>query len=72
MEPLNEEILEKVTGGVIVEDGDKYWLVRQTGVVISSAPTLKQAKDFLGAYGENADVISLADYKRKFGRDLIW
>ena len=72
MEPLNEEILERVTGGVIVEDGDKYWLVRQTGVVISSAPTLKQAKDFLGAYGENAAVISLADYKRKFGRDLIW
>ena len=74
MKEMNAEDLTSATGGLIVDDGDgkKYWLVRQNGTVISPVPGLKNAQDFIKAYGEDARVISKEEYRRLYGRDLVW
>ena len=71
---FNDEMLENISGGLIVDDGDgkKYWLVHQNGTVISPVPGLKSAEEFIRAYGESASVISREEYKKLFGRDLTW
>ena len=71
---LLDEELNAVSGGMIVDDGDgtKFWLVRQNGTVISPVPGLEKAEDFVKAYGESTKVISREEYKKLFGRDLVW
>ena len=74
MEKLFDYDLNAVSGGYIVDDGDgqKFWLVRQNGTVISPVPGLQNAEDFVKAYGESTKVISKEEYKKLFGRDLVW
>lgn len=71
---LTSEMLEGISGGVIVNDGDgeRYWLVRQNGTVISPVPSLEKAKEFISAYGESPRVISREEYKKIYGKDLVW
>ena len=74
IEEMDAEDLTNVSGGLIVDDGDgkKYWLVRQNGTVISPVPGLKKAQDFIKAYGEDTRVISKEEYRKLYGRDLVW
>lgn len=71
---LNNELLEKVAGGIIVDDGDgkNYWLVRQNGTVISPVAELEKAQEYIKAFGESTKVITREEYKSLYGRDLIW
>lgn len=72
--PLTPEQLENISGGMIVDDGDgkKFWLVRQNGTVISPVPGLENAVEFAKAYGESTRVVTQEEYKKLFGRDLVW
>ena len=71
---LTDDQLENVSGGIIVDDGDgkKFWLVRQNGTVISPVPGLENAVEFAKAYGESTRVVTQEEYKKLFGRDLVW
>ena len=69
---LDESALEGVAGGYVVDDGQKYWIVRQDGSVISPAPGREKAQEFAKAYGLSTTVLNKEEYKAKFGRDLIW
>ena len=71
---LSDQQLEDISGGIVVDDGDgkKFWLVRQNGSVISPVPGLKNAVDFAKAYGESTKVVTREEYKKLFGRDLVW
>ena len=64
--------LEKVTGGYVVEDGKNYWIVRQNGSVISPAPDREKAMEFAKIFNTSPTVISVEEYKKIFGRDLVW
>ena len=72
--PLTPEQLENISGGMIVDNGDgkKFWLVRQNGTVISPVPGLENAVEFAKAYGESTRVVTQEEYKKLFGRDLVW
>lgn len=71
---LNDESMKKVSGGLIVDDGDgkRFWLVRQNGTVISPVDGIEDAKEFIKAFGESVRVISREEYKSIYGRELIW
>ena len=69
---LNDDVLNSVSGGLVVQDGEKFWLVRQNGTVISPVPGIEQGVDFAKAYGESTRVISVEEYKKLYGRDLVW
>ena len=72
--PLTPEQLETISGGMIVDDGDgkMFWLVRQNGTVISPVPGLENAVEFAKAYRESTRVVTQEEYKKLFGRDLVW
>ena len=72
--PLTLEEMEQVTGGYVVKDPeqDKFWVVRQDGTVIGPAPDEKSAVSFAKAFNVSQDVITLDEYKEKFGRELEW
>ena len=74
MKELNLEEMKSVTGGYVVDNGtgDKYWIVRQNGTVIGPAPTLENAIEDAKAFGISATVMTLNQYKEKFGHDLKW
>ena len=71
---LDDSVLEDVSGGYVVDDGDgqKYWLIRQDGSVISPVPGRAKAQEFAKAYGLSTTVLNKEEYRAKFGRDLIW
>lgn len=71
---LSEELLEKVSGGAIVDDGDgqKFWLVRQDGTVISPVPGKEKALGFAKAYNISQQIMTREEYRRRYGRDLTW
>ncbi len=71
---LDNSALEGVAGGYVVDEGDgqKYWLIRQDGTVIAPTPGREKAQEFAKAYGLSTTVLNKEEYKRKFGRDLIW
>lgn len=66
--------LEDVAGGVIVDDGDgqKFWLVRQDGTVISPVPGREKALEFAKAFHISQQVMTKEEYARHFGRELTW
>ena len=73
----NEEIeldaLEEVSGGLIVDPGftRKARVVDdETGKVLYSAWSFKNAKKEAVSRGVSDEVISLAEYKKLFGKDL--
>ena len=71
---ISPEDLEKVTGGCVVydPDEDKYWIVRQDGTVIAPVPTREKAVEFAKAFSTSPDVITMEEYRKKYGRDLVW
>ena len=74
MEMLNDQQVEEVSGGVIVDDGDgqKFWLIRQDGTVISPVPGKEKAIEFAQAYHINTKIMTKEEYTRHFGRELVW
>ena len=71
---LSDLEMEDVSGGLIVDDGDgqKYWLVRQDGTVISPVPGREKAVDFAKAYNISQQIMTREEYRRHFGRELVW
>ena len=71
---LNQEELDSVGGGrLVVDDGrGKYWIVRQDGSVIAPTPNKDDAIAFAKAFNTSQDIITLKEYKQKFGRELVW
>ncbi|MBQ6927570.1 MAG: hypothetical protein IJQ36_04595 [Oscillospiraceae bacterium] len=71
---LKPEDLENVAGGLVVDDGDgqKFWLVRQDGTVISPVPSRELAIDFAKAYNISPNIMTREEYARHFGRELRW
>ena len=71
---LSESELEEISGGYVVDDGDgkKYWLIRQNGSVISPVPGREMAQEFAKAYSLSTTVLTREEYKKKFGRELVW
>ena len=69
---LNE--MEKVNGGYVVDDAanNKFWIVRQDGSVIAPAPSLEKAQEFAKEFQTSPSVMTMEEYKKHFGRDLIW
>jgi hypothetical protein len=69
---LNE--MEKVSGGYVVNDetNNKYWIVRQDGSVIAPAPSLEKAQEFAKEFQTSPSVMTMDEYKKHFGRDLVW
>ena len=73
MNELSMEELEKIGGGLIVEDPVKkeFWLVRQDGSVIAPVPEGK-AVEFAKAFNISTDRIPIEDYAKRFGRPFQW
>ncbi len=73
-EMLNDQQLGEASGGVIVADGDgqKFWLVRQDGTVISPVPGKEKAIEFAQAYHISTKIMTKEEYARHFGRELVW
>lgn len=71
---LEDLKLEDVAGGMIVDDGDgqKFWLVRQDGTVISPVPGKEKAIEFAHAYSISTQIMTKEEYARHFGRPLVW
>lgn len=71
---LSDLTMEDVAGGVIVDDGDgeKFWLVRQNGTVISPVPGKEKAIEFAKAYSISTQIMTKEEYARHFGRELTW
>ena len=74
MDQLEMNDLEKVSGGLVVEDPvqNKCWIIRQNGTVIAPAPSREQAVEFAGQFNTSTEVITLEEYRTRFGRDLAW
>ena len=74
MKKLTEQEVESVSGGVIVDDGNgqKFWLVRQDGTVISPVPSREKAVEFAQAYHISTQIMTKEEYARHFGRELAW
>ena len=71
---LNLSEMEKVNGGYVVNDeaNSKYWIVRQDGSVIAPAPSLEKAQEFAKDFQTSPSVMTMEEYKKHFGRDLVW
>ncbi len=71
---LTFEEMGKVSGGIVVVDdaNKKYWVVGNDGSIIGPAPTKEQAISFSKAFDISQEVITLEDYKKRFGHDLVW
>lgn len=71
---LSLEEMKKISGGLVVNDkeNNKYWVVREDGTVIGPAPDETHAKDYAKAFSVSQTIITLEDYKKRFGRDLVW
>ena len=69
---LNE--MEKVSGGYVVNDeaNSKFWIVRQDGSVIAPAPSMEKAQAFAKDFQTSPTVMTMEEYKKHFGRDLVW
>lgn len=74
MVEMTEEMLEGVSGGIIVEEGDghTYWLVRQDGSVISPVPSREKAIEFAKTYNISGQIMTKEEYARHYGRELKW
>ena len=74
MQELNLDQMEQVSGGLVVEDpvNKKFWVVRQDGNVIAPAPDLESAISFAKSFDISGTVMTLEEYRKHFGRELIW
>ena len=71
-EKLELDNLDQVTGGVVVEDGGKFWLIRQDGTVIAPAPSREKAQECARTMNISPDILTKEEYKAHFGRELKW
>ena len=70
---LTPEEMEKIAGGVIVDDGTgKYWLVRQDGTVIAPTYSNEKALEMAHSFNISTEVLTKEQYKKRFGRELKW
>ena len=71
---INFDEMKKVSGGYVVNDeaNNKYWIVRQDGSVIAPAPSVEQAQEFAKEFQTSPTVMTMEEYKKHFGRDLVW
>ncbi len=69
---LSDLHLEDVSGGVIVEDGNRFWLVRQDGTVIAPAPSREKALEFAKGFSISTEILTREGYLKRFGRELVW
>ena len=68
---LSDEMLEKVTGGLVVEASDgRYHAVDALGCVIVTANQREVAIYGAKMHGLSQNVITEAEYEQKFGRKL--
>lgn len=67
---LNE--LDNVNGGLIVKDAatNKYWVTKDDGVVVFPAPNKACAVDLAKALKVKPEIITLEEYKKRFGHEL--
>lgn len=74
MTELNPEIMKTANGGLVVNDPEqnKFWIIRQNGTVIAPAPSEELAVEFAKQFGTSPTVITMEEYKARFGRDLVW
>ena len=74
LKKLSIEELEKVTGGDIVNDvaNKRYWLVKQSGEVLGWAPTEESAIVDAKQFGTSTKILTMDEYKSKYGRELKW
>ena len=73
MEKVTLDDLAKASGGVIVEEGDgRFWVVRQDGTVYAPAPSLEKAIEYAKTLSISTEVLTKAQYRKRFGRDLQW
>jgi len=71
---LSMEDMAQISGGYVVDNGtdNKYWIVMQDGTVKGYAPTKEKAQEFAKAYGASQTILTLAQYKARYGRELKW
>lgn len=71
---LTSEQLGQIGGGYVVwdEKNNKYWIVREDGTVVAPAPDEEHAVRFAKVFNTSPEVLSMAEYKQRFGRDLVW
>ena len=74
MRETNLDEMGKVSGGYVVNDAanSKYWIVRQDGSVIAPAPSEEKAIEFAKDFNTSPSVMTMEEYKKHFGRDLVW
>ena len=68
------EELDKVMGGVIVDDGDgeKFWLIRQDGTVIAPTTGQDKALEMAHSFNISTEILTKEEYQARFGRELVW
>ena len=72
-EKITLDDLAKATGGVIVDEGNgKFWVVRQDGTVYAPAPSLEKALEYARTLSISTEILTKDQYKKRFGRDLVW
>ena len=85
-EGLNSQIMEdgsNLSGGqrqrvaiarALLRDDreNKYWVVGQDGKVLGPAPDEKSAVSFAKTFNTSSNIITVEEYKKRFGRDLVW
>ena len=72
MQELNLDEMDKVSGGLIVKDAatNKYWVTKDDGVVVFPAPNKACAVDLAKALKVETEIITLEEYKKRFGHEL--
>jgi hypothetical protein len=72
MQELNLDEMDKVSGGLIVKDAatNKYWVTKDDGVVVFPAPNKACAVDLAKALKVEQEIITLEEYKKRFGHEL--
>ena len=71
MKELLDEYMDEVSGGILVMDEGRNWLVRRDGSVIAPVP-LDKGAEFAKAFGTSDRVVTKEEYRRIFGRELQW
>ena len=73
MRSLNTEELGNISSGYVVEGAqNQYWIVRQDGSVIAPVPDRNKAVEFASQLSVSTTILTLEEYKAKFGRELVW
>lgn len=74
MDEMKLEDLESVSGGDVVKSADEkqFWIIRHDGTVAGTAPTKELAIQFAKQLNTSPEIITKEQYKKKYGRELVW